>query len=60
MWRDNDQRTRGEGEFTVEEVADGKAVVRRHRTGRRSTISVERLLSHAARQRGYTYLGRKR
>ena len=70
IWRDNDQRTKGSGEFTVEDVGVTRggmyardtivAVVRRHRTGRRTKISVARLLNGTNTQRGYTYLGMSR
>lgn len=70
VWRDNDQRSRGAGEFVVEAVEtvdtgrySGRrtvARVRREATGRRSTIAVARLLRSAHKQRGYTYLGMQR
>lgn len=70
MWRDNDQRTKGAGEFTVEDVGVTRggmytrativAIVRRHRTGRRTKINVDRLLKGTNTQRGYTYLGMSR
>ena len=59
IWRDNDQRTKGSGEFTVVSVVDGFARVYRAEGKRRTTrISVDRLL--AGGSRGYTYLGRKK
>jgi hypothetical protein len=91
IWRDNDQRTKGAGEFVVLAVthADGTvdqvpglgvgvaprakrviksalhwpeeyAIVRRSETGRFARILVDRLLSGANTQRGYTYLGTSR
>lgn len=60
MWKDNDQRTRGSGEFTVIGTTDTHALVRRHKTDRTSRISVERMLKGTNTQRGYTYLGRQK
>ena len=60
IWRDNDQRTRGAGEFTVEKVTATHAFVRRHRTGRLTRIYLARLLNGNNTQRGYTYLGMSR
>ena len=71
MWRDNDQRTKGSGEFVVLEVIDrydpstdkivpDEAVVRREATGRKRVIRVDRLLKGSNTQRGYTYLGMSR
>lgn len=58
IWRDNDQRSKGAGEFTVEDVDDTHATVRRHESGRRSRILLSRLLKGGPR--GYTYIGRQR
>lgn len=62
IWRDNDERTKGTGEFTVEEILvtdNGPyALVRREATGRRSRISFKRL--GITNKSGYTYIGRKR
>lgn len=44
VWRDNDQRTKGSGEFTVIEATYSYALVRRHDTGLTTRILVERLL----------------
>ena len=60
IWRDNDQRTKGSGEFTVIEATYTHALVRRHKTGRTRRISVERMLKGTNTQRGYTYLGMSR
>ena len=70
IWRDNDQRTKGSGEFVVEEVFPVNDVpllkrglyasVRRTDTGRRTRVKVDRLLSGTNTQRGYTYLGMSR
>lgn len=70
MWRDNDQRTRGAGEFIVEELGTARggmyardtpvAIVRRTNTGRRTRIRIDRLLNGTNTQRGYTYLGKKK
>ena len=59
MWKDNDERTVGSGEFVVEEIVGGKAIVRRTATGRRTKISPFRLLNTTGK-RGYSYLGKKR
>lgn len=58
-WRDNDQRTKGTGEFVVKHVIDGRAIVERD-GGHSSSISVERMLRLTGTQRGYTYLGMER
>lgn len=60
MWKDNDQRTKGSGEFVIEEATYTHAQVRRLESGRRSTIAVDRLLGTSHLQRGYTYIGMKR
>ena len=70
IWRDNDQRTKGSGEFVVEELGTVRggmyvrdtpvAIVRRHDTGRRTKVRIDRLLKGTNTQRGYTYLGMSR
>lgn len=72
-WRDNDQRTKGSGEFVVLEVFHDVryagynkqrsgyfARVQRPDTGRKTVIAVTRLLNGTNTQRGYTYLGMSR
>ena len=58
VWRDNDERSRGSGEFVVEYVSEreGVALVRREATGRPTKIRVDRLLAGKA----YRYIGRAR
>ena len=64
VWRDNDERSKGAGEFTIVEITvdswgnPRSAIVRREATGRLSTIRLERLLKGG--RRGYTYIGRGR
>ena len=72
IWRDNDQRTRGSGEFTVIEVChdvryagykqerSGYFARVERKGGRKTTIAVTRLLNGTNTQRGYTYLGRSK
>ena len=60
VWRDNDERSKGAGEFEVIELGvDWKdrevAKVYRPAIGRHTTIRVDRLLSGP-----YTYIGRAR
>lgn len=60
QWRDNDQRSKGAGEFTIVGLATDRtmrevALVERDATGRRHRIRVDRLLTGP-----YTYLGRQR
>ena len=67
IWRDNDQRTEGEGEFTVVQLVteggvDYAMVQRGKHLGqiRITRIRVDRLLEDSFTQRGYTYLGMSR
>lgn len=63
MWRDNDTRSKGSGEFTIEKLFKTErgvpyARVRREATGKLSRIKVSRLATLGSR--GYTYIGMKR
>lgn len=67
VWKDNDQRSVGSGEFIVDDVVlvtneDGEtypvAFVTRTSTRRKSRIKVSRLI--AGGNRGYSYLGKSR
>lgn len=65
IWRDNDERSSGAGEFTIVELGKtpGKGQwvkVRRHATGRHSVIQLARLLKSSHKVTGYTYLGKER
>ena len=69
IWRDNDQRTKGSGEFVVLNLFVGElshtrgeefAHVERVDTGRKTNIRTARLLNGTNTQRGYTYLGMSR
>lgn len=66
VWRDNDERSKGAGEFTVQSVVTGGgtanrrlsreyAIVKRE-SGRTTWIRVDRLLPGKA----YRYIGRQR
>jgi hypothetical protein len=65
VWKDNDNRSKGTGEFVVVEVSAtqnqvfGYAYVRREATGKVTRIRTERLL-HDDGPRGYSYIGRSR
>ena len=54
IWRDNDQRTKGSGEFTIVSMDDDRAEVRRD-GGRVSHIRLDRFADR--NNRGFTYLG---
>lgn len=69
VWVDNDWRSVGAGEFTVQSVVSGSgsasrrvnreyAIVKRHATDRVTWIRTDRLLKGG--KRGYTYIGRQR
>jgi hypothetical protein len=63
VWADNDERTKGAGEFTIVGfVWDGKdfddKFVLARRDGRTTRIRADRLLD--AGSRGYRYIGRAR
>lgn len=73
VWRDNDPRSVGTGEFVVQAVIPGEqldgprfkphrsyALVQRRDAKQSSWIAVDRLLSEGSQKRGYTYLGRER
>lgn len=65
IWKDNDLRSKGTGEFRVvalEEDPDGTIYIRAKRRDSRRTsrIRKDRLLGSSERSQGYTYIGMTR
>ncbi len=61
MWKDNDQRTKGSGEFVVADISESGRYAYVERESRRiHRIRIDRLIGTAHLQRGYTYIGMKR
>jgi hypothetical protein len=62
MWKDNDQRTKGAGEFEITSISESGryAYVERKATKTIHRIRIDRLLGTSHLQRGYTYIGMKR
>lgn len=66
IWKDNDLRSIGSGEFVVIAVeqpvpgGDIFAVVKRRDSGRTTRINQDRLVYSSDLKQGYTYLGRTR
>jgi hypothetical protein len=57
VWRDNDTRSYGSGEFEIVSVDDVHVIVKRQ-TGRNTRIRKDRLSDES--KRGYTYVGKAR